>query len=112
METVLAKPAMSKAYFLVENISPFKSMFLYLHGKLILDRNGLSSCWKKIISETKEYGPLFVNKGKRGTFIYTDGAVRKLLDKLNLFDVDELVGLKLPVVKRNKGFWVINMYKI
>ena len=64
------------------------------------------------VTESKKHGPLFLNKGKDGIFFYNDGAVRRLLDKLNFCGPGQLLGSKLPVVTSRKGFWVVDIDKI
>ncbi|MEK6868928.1 MAG: hypothetical protein AABX74_01755 [Nanoarchaeota archaeon] len=59
-----------------------------------------------------DLGPLFINKGKKGFFIYLDGALRKLMDALGIADVSEFNGKTLPVANSDKGFWIISAKKL
>lgn len=57
-------------------------------------------------------GPLFINKGKKGFFIYRNSALNKLMKTLAIFDVAEFKNKKLPVTSNKKGFWIINSKQI
>ena len=61
------------------------------------------------ITETREHGPLYINKGKESFFIYNDGAVRKLMDVLKINLTSDLVGKNFRVYNNAKGFWVISI---
>ncbi|MDP3765047.1 MAG: hypothetical protein Q8R04_00890 [Nanoarchaeota archaeon] len=127
METVLDSPAISKtkqnnqfsgldAEFVVEEQTvvqcassnghkPF--YLLCLVGKINQNASkGLPQLNVKI-TESKDNGPLYVNKGKDSFFIYNNGAVRRMMDALSINLTSELVGKILKVYNNEKGFWVI-----
>lgn len=55
-----------------------------------------------------DIGPLFINKGKQEFFIYMNGALRRIMDALNIADMTQFEGMKLPVIKSSRGFWIIS----
>ena len=59
-----------------------------------------------------DLGPLFINKGKNGFFIYVDGALRKIMDALDISNISQFEGRKLQVVNSRKGFWIVSAKEI
>lgn len=129
METVLDSPAISKtkqnnqfsgldAEFVVEEQTVVKCdssnghkpfYLLCLVGKIKQDiSKGIPQLNVKI-TESKDNGPLYVNKGKDSFFIYNNGAVRRMMDALSINLTSELVGKVLKVYNNEKGFWVIDI---
>lgn len=84
--------------------------FLKLFGTMKLPAPNSSAVMIGITES--DLGPLFINKGKNGFFIYLNGALRKLMDALGIADVSEFNGKNLPVANSNKGFWVISAKKL
>lgn len=64
------------------------------------------------ITESKDNGPLYVNKGKDSFYIYNNGAIRKMMDALSVNLTSELVGNILRAYNNEKGFWVIDINAI
>jgi hypothetical protein len=130
METVLDSPAISKnqqnnqfsglcADFAVEeqNVVQCASSnghkpfyLLCLVGK-IKQSIGIPQLNVKI-TESKDNGPLYVNKGKDSFFIYNNGAVRRMMDALSINLTSELVGKILKAYNNEKGFWVIDINEL
>ena len=126
METVLDSPAISKtrqnnqfsgldAEFVVEeqnvvqcaNSNGNKPFYLLcLIGKI--KSKNLPELNVKI-TESKNNGPLYVNKGKDSFYIYNNGAIRRMMDELSINLTSELVGKILKAYNNEKGFWVIDI---
>lgn len=129
METVLESPTISK--------NSRNNQFAGLHGEFVVRSQSIVECRSSSqarnfhllclqgailpnqklgllrmqlkITESKENGPLYVNRGRTDFFIYNNGAVRKLMDGLKINLTSELVGAKLKVFNNEKGFWVIDI---
>lgn len=129
METVLDSPAISKnqqnnqfsglcADFVVEEQTVVKCAssnghkpfyLLCLVGKIMQNiSKGIPQLNVKI-TESRNNGPLYVNKGKDSFYIYNNGTVRKMMDTLNINLTTELVNKTLKVYNNEKGFWVIDI---
>lgn len=61
------------------------------------------------ITESRNNGPLYVNKGKDSFYIYNNGAIRKMMDELSINLTSELIGKILKAYNNEKGFWVIDI---
>ena len=129
METILESPVISKSWrnnqfiglyaeFIVmqQSIVDCKCSnrtntfhLLCLHGNILPNQKLELPRMQVKITESKEMGPLYINKGKNDFFIYNNGAVRKLLDVLNMNFTSELVGEKLKVYNNPKGYWVVDI---
>lgn len=126
METVLDSPAISK--------NQQNNQFSGLHADFAVEEQAVVKCASSNghkpfyllclvgrikaenlpelnvkITESKQHGPLYVNKGKDNFFIYNNGAIRKMMDMLSINVTSELVGKILKAYNNEKGFWVIDI---